>query len=363
MAFVWKDHKDIFKGEGVYHLTFAVVGRRPLLGRLVPIADSPAYSRQYGRDVKRLDNTNGNTLPKHTATTATVQLTPLGFAISKHLKDLEQRLPGIVLCAKQIMPDHLHAVYWIKADPGKSIRQIGNGLRVGIKRLAIALGEWNEDAGHLMEIPFIRTLSHRRQLRSMIDYTHANPDNALLRRLNPDLYVIRRNMARAGLHFDTMGKTRLLDWPDRQVIALRRSLTEAEIEHEVNRALLRAKAGTVTYTAAINNGEKAVAKAIRTAGYPLVVMMLDGFPPEGSEAARYFHPSGVYHEACGRGQLCLMAPLSDNYLTPALIARTEAELQRKASEKGIRYYPIPHDSKRWRMIAGNMMLQMVAGLS
>ena len=32
MAFVWKDHGAIFKGEGVYFLTFVVMGRRPLLG-------------------------------------------------------------------------------------------------------------------------------------------------------------------------------------------------------------------------------------------------------------------------------------------------------------------------------------------
>ena len=26
MAFTWKDPKDIFKGEGIYHLTFRVAG-------------------------------------------------------------------------------------------------------------------------------------------------------------------------------------------------------------------------------------------------------------------------------------------------------------------------------------------------
>lgn len=40
MAFEWKNSKDIFKGPGIYHLTFAVAGRRPLLGELVRILDS-----------------------------------------------------------------------------------------------------------------------------------------------------------------------------------------------------------------------------------------------------------------------------------------------------------------------------------
>ena len=44
MAFEWKAHKDIFKGPGIYHLTFAVAGRRPLLGELVALERSRAYS-------------------------------------------------------------------------------------------------------------------------------------------------------------------------------------------------------------------------------------------------------------------------------------------------------------------------------
>ena len=55
-----------------------------------------------------------------------------------------------------------------------------------------------------------------------------------------------------------------------------------------------------------------------------------------------------------------MAPLAENYENPELIARTEATLLRKVEEKGKRYYGIPHDSTRWRMIAGNEMLEMIA---
>lgn len=216
------------------------------------------------------------------------------------------------------------------------------------------------EGGLLFEKAFIRTLSHRGQLRNMLDYTHNNPDNFLLMIDNPELYTIRRNQQHGGLHFDTMGKSRLLDYPDRNVVALSRSLTTEQIKEEVQEALHRAERGTVTYCAAINDGEKAVTKAIREAGYPLVVMMLDGFPAEGSDTARFFHPGGAYHKACGEGKLYLMAPLNDNYNDAHLIGLTNSELQKKAEEKGYRYNPIPHDSKRWRMIAGNVMLRMMA---
>ena len=105
-----------------------------------------------------------------------------------------------------------------------------------------------------------------------------------------------------------MGKYRLLDYPVRNVVALPRSLSEEQIAQEVQKALRLAASGSVTYCAAMNDGEKAVTKAIRAAGYPLVVMLIEGFPPEGSEAARFYHPNGVYHTACGEGRLLLMAP-------------------------------------------------------
>lgn len=44
MAFVWKDKKDIWKGEGIYFITFAVSGRERLLGNLVRINDDHTYS-------------------------------------------------------------------------------------------------------------------------------------------------------------------------------------------------------------------------------------------------------------------------------------------------------------------------------
>ena len=157
-----------------------------------------------------------------------------------------------------------------------------------------------------------------------------------------------------------MGKARLLDYPDRNVVALSRSLTDEEIAAEVQKALRKAERGVVTYCAAINEGERKVTKAIREAGYPLVVMMLDGFPAPGTEAERFYKPGGVYHKACGEGRLYLMAPLAENYDDSRVIERTEAELKRKAEEKGKRYYGIPHESTRWRMIAGNVMLGMIA---
>lgn len=375
MAFVWKDPKDIWKGEGIYHLTFVVAGRRPLLGELVPLGDAcgEVSNRSYDEDVERPDNTDG--LPykgwrRELCVTelATVRLSAFALAISRDLKALPERFsyvatdgePAIVICGKQFMPDHLHVVIWMKKDVGKSIRQIAQGFRIGVRKIAEDMGIWRREDGHVFEVPFIRTLSRKGQKRRMIDYVHANPDDAWRKKQTPDLYTIRRSQQYAGLRFDTMGKARLLDYPERNVVALSRSLTPKQIEEEVQKALKKAERGVVTYCAAMNDGERAVTRAIREAGFPLVVMMLDGFPPTGSEAERFYKPGGAYHKACGEGRLLLMAPYAENYENPRLIEQTDAELKRKDEAKGYTYRPLPHDSKRWRMIAGNMMLAMIA---
>lgn len=372
MSFQWKSHTDIFKGEGIYFLTWAVVNRSPILGTLEPLS-----------------------VPDADGHIAWVKATELGKAVLWKLKEMEERCPQLQVLGKVLMPDHLHAVVWMQAGFDGSIKMVARGFAQGCSQLArrvakkevlldaqsncanyidttvgianyvdTAIGtndpyDCGNGAHTLFSTPFIRTLSHKGQLNRMIQYMKANPDNAWMRRQHPDLYTIHRNMEYGDLHFDTMGKSRLLDYPDKQVIALPRSLTDDEIAYEVRKALAKAETGVVTLTAAINEGEKAVSKAIREAGYPLAVMMLDGFPKEGTEAARYFHPSGVYHKACGEGRLYLMAPLPENYDNPMLIEQTEQALARKAAAKGQRYHGIPHDSKRWRMIAGNVMLEMI----
>lgn len=211
----------------------------------------------------------------------------------------------------------------------------------------------------LFEKPFIRTLSHKGQLKNIINYTHNNPDNAIMREENPDLYVIRRGIVINGLTFDTMGKNRLLDFPLRQTVAISRNATEEKIQQMAEQALREAERGAVTYTVAISEGEKHVARVIREHGMPLIVIMPEGFPPEGTAAARYFHPHGVYHKACGEGRLLILSPSEHNYSLESVVKRTEAELKRRCMARDLTYTPIPHNSKRWRFIACNVMLQMI----
>ena len=386
MTFRWKDKAKLFSGEGIYFLTFVVVNRKRMFGRL-----------------KRL------THPTPEGHTAVIEASDLGNAIYREFNRIQAIHPSIQILAKQIMPDHFHAVVWCHEGFEGSIKVVARSFSQACSRIAreyarrqregnapLSVGTSSRglpslsalsnraaptspqtpsiakmptlpmeelDCGNgarvLFEKPFIRTLSHKGQLKNIIKYTHNNPDNAIMREENPDLYVIRRGIVINGLTFDTMGKNRLLDFPLRQTVAISRNATEEKIQQMAEEALREAERGAVTYTVAISEGEKHVAREIREHGMPLTVIMPEGFPPEGTAAARYFHPHGVYHKACGEGRLLILSPSEHNYSMESVVKRTEAELKRRCMARGITYTPIPHNSKRWRFIACNVMLQMI----
>ncbi len=386
MTFRWKDKAKLFSGEGIYFLTFVVVNRKRIFGRL-----------------KRL------THPTSEGHTAVMEASDLGNAIYREFNRIQAIHPSIQILAKQIMPDHFHAVVWCHEGFGGSIKVVARSFSQACSRIAreyarrqregnvrLSVGTSSRslpslsalsnraaptspqtpsiakmptlpmeelDCGNgarvLFEKPFIRTLSHKGQLKNIIKYTHNNPDNAIMREENPDLYVIRRGIVINGLTFDTMGKNRLLDFPLRQTVAISRNATEEKIQQMAEQALREAERGAVTYTVAISEGEKNVAREIRGHGMPLIVIMPEGFPPEGTAAARYFHPHGVYHKACGEGRLLILSPSEHNYSMESVVKRTEAELKRRCMARGLTYTPIPHNSKRWRFIACNVMLQMI----
>lgn len=410
MTFRWKDKAKLFSGEGIYFLTFVVVNRKRMFGRL-----------------KRL------THPTPEGHTAVMEASELGNAIYREFNRIQAIHPSIQILAKQIMPDHFHAVVWCHEGFEGSIKVVARSFSQACSRIArkyarrqregnvrlsagtssrclpsLSGGKPSQpdaplsartpsrglpslsalsnraaptspqtsslakmptlpmeelDCGNgarvLFEKPFIRTLSHKGQLKNIIKYTHNNPDNAIMREENPDLYVIRRGIVINGLTFDTMGKNRLLDFPLRQTVAISRNATEEKIQQMAEQALREAERGAVTYTVAISEGEKHVAREIREHGMPLIVIMPEGFPPEGTAAARYFHPHGVYHKACGEGRLLILSPSEHNYSLESIAKRTEAELKRRCMARGLTYTPIPHNSKRWRFIACNVMLQMI----
>ena len=134
-----------------------------------------------------------------------------------------------------------------------------------------------------------------------------------------------------------------------------RSATPEQIEERLRSVLAAAYNGAVTYTAAISKGEQLIARSLREQGYPLVVLLNEGFPKEGSSHERYYKPGGIYFEACSKGQLLLLEPTEHAFLDASIQQAVEETLRRMAEERHYCYTPIPVTSHRYRFMALNEM--------
>lgn len=215
---------------------------------------------------------------------------------------------------------------------------------------------WQQDPAYYHE----RILHAPGQLRRMIDYVKDNPRRLWLKTRNPDLFRLHRHTEAAGLTFTSMGNHFLLDWPDRQAVEMSRSATDDQVEERLRTVLAAAHNGAVTYTAAISKGEQHIARALREQGYPMVVLLGDGFPKEGSPHERYYKPGGVYFEACSKGQLLLLEPTEQVYHDAGIQSAVQETLRRKAEARHSYYTPIPQAAQRYRFVALNEIAQRLS---
>lgn len=286
----------------------------------------------------------------HNGTEATVEKTEIGWAIIRQQQRLLELCPEIKILADKVMPDHHHIVLQVTRTMQRSIREVLRGFMQGCKAEARELGfiENLYDGP-----PYYRVLTHKGQLHAMIEYVKANAERAWQRKQHPDLFRLHRQTEVAGLQFTSMGNHFLLDWPDRQLVEMSRSANEDQLQSRLREVLGAARNGAVTYTAAISRGERVIARTVRESGFPLVVLLSNGFPAAGSPHERFYKPGGVYFDACSRGRLLLLEPHEEAFTIPAIQAAVEETIRRKSEAKHYSYTAVPVTSLRYRFVALN----------
>ena len=327
-----------YSGRGIYMITLGVEGRRPLLGRL-----------EGGED------------------DAWIKLTDLGIAVAQEIESISNYYPQIRVLCKQVMPDHVHFVLYVQEKLPVHIGKVIWGFKTGTKRVlcAGALGvpeessklwedgnndrklweEGNNDRKLWEDGYNDRILFHKGQLDAMIQYIYDNPRRLAIKRANPELFKIRQNIQIAGMPCMILGNRFLADYPIRSVIQCSRDLRQSEIDEKKAACMAEAANGTIHISGAISEGEKQICRALRKAGYPLIILLVDGFPPADSPIAKYYKPQGVYFEACAAGNLLLVQPDKQILERPDIVERVIPKVGRL----------VPHDSKRYRFVAMNIV--------
>ena len=320
-----------YSSAGLYFITICSHNRKCIFSRIVGRGLAPAESKEI-----------------------TIEYKEYGKIAEKQLLLLENRYPMCKLYAYVIMPNHIHVllrvhkqlphqlgyyISWFKLQCMERCSAIDGIPSDGEKR-PIFGKEYHD-----------RILSRKGQLAHMARYIKDNPRRLALKRANPDLFRIHQQTPIGGILCTTLGNMFLTENPMREALHCSRSLTQAEIDSLKEKCLSNAANGIIYISPAISEGEKQICRALREAGYPLIIILSEGFPEPDSPHYRFYKPSGVYFEACAAGQLLLIEP------DAALFERKDIE-EKVYAKTGIR--DLPHNAKRYRFVAQNAIADLIA---
>lgn len=260
-------------GTAIYMVTLCIEGRRPVLGTLCGPDDNHAIPW--------------------------VSPSILGIAVKRAWHEIPQYHPQVRLLRFQLMPDHVHGIIHV-AEPlpqhlGRLIQGFKKGCRDAVRSIAPE-GEtlWEEGYND-------RILRGAGQLGRWIQYLTDNPRRLWEKRQHPELFLQQTDIVIGSTHVTVMGNRFLLDFPEKVAVKCSRRLTSNEIDNECERFLAMASEGAVLVSPCISPGEKEIMGTAFEAGYPVIILLENGF-------SHYQKPSGRQFEACSEGRLLLIAP-------------------------------------------------------
>lgn len=259
-------------------ITLVVEGRRPLFGTIVG---------------------DGMTQP------AKMRRSPLGDAVVKALLNIPHFYPSLEIWTQQIMPDHLHAIIFVKEEIPVHLGTIINGFKVACNReyrLLKEKGDITSDYAALWEQGYNdRILDQKGQLQRMKDYIHDNPRRRAIKTCYPEFFKVRHNVKVSNLTFAAQGNIFLLNAPNLLQVQCSQKLTHEQIKELCQQFLAKAADGAVLVSPSISPGEKEIMKTVFKHGFPVIVLQENGFAPLAK-------PGGHRFDACAKGKLLMLAP-------------------------------------------------------
>jgi len=281
-----------YTARRMYMVTMVTEGRKPLFGRVA-----------------------GNSMAIEPSPEAPhIDLSPLGMAIEEIWLTIGYHHPEIKVVALQMMPDHLHAILFVREKMEKPLGKVLLGVKQACNQAFRALlpteyvavaqqhARQSRDNGLLFAKGFNdQILLREGQLESWLNYLKDNPRRLLMKRENPELFQVQRGLMYAGISFSAIGNRFLLQRPLKVQVQRSRSLSEADFQARLASYLQAARQGAVLVSPAISKGEKAIMRAAFDEGLPLIYLQENGF----TDLAK---PGGKRMDACARGQLLILAP-------------------------------------------------------
>ena len=321
----WQKPGTTWKGVGLYHITLTIPERHPLLGTLV--------------------------IPDNDPTKAKVRRMALGNALVNCLLSIQQYHPEVQVLHFCLMPDHLHAVLYVRHTMPTGISSVLRGFWQAAKKLGRASSLYSssitpnairekpqegkdrlhEETAHLeaisatlrhemgdeayyhlapifTEMPFIRPMAHNTQLPNTIRYIDMNPQRLATKRQKPGLFRVQRGITIGERSYDGVGNTTLLLSERFDTVHVRSAMVKAAeygnaetLHNYMNSCVLKARQGVVLVSPFISPQEKQVMDVLLRERHPFILLADNGFRD-------YYKPIDSLFDACAAGRLLILSP-------------------------------------------------------
>jgi hypothetical protein len=314
----WQEPGTAWKGICIYHLTLTIPTRKPLLGTLH--------------------------IPNNDPKKATVQRTNMGEQLVEMFVHLPYYYPELRILQFCLMPDHMHAIIYVTQPMKKSFNMVARSILQGAKKIGRAYslsispelnsglineglkqglingnGMVQRDASKgeelyygdpiFTEMPFIRPLSRRGQMHSMINYVRNNPQRLATKRLMPGFFRVQEGIEIAGRTYSGVGNVHLLQSKHFAPVHVRNMWVRDAEQHGntkplrdyMNACVLSARKGITMVSPFISPKEREVMRVLLQEKHPFIVLSDNGFRD-------YYKPSDVLFDAVADGRVLILSP-------------------------------------------------------
>ena len=321
----WQEPYTAWRGIGIYHVTLTLTERRPLLGMLEIPNNDPKQAR--------------------------VEWSDLGRKVLGHLLDLPKRRPEIRIMSYCLMPDHLHSIWHVTEPMPTSILSVVRGFWQGEKKIGRAFSmsitphsmrENEHTADPLFhEMPFVRPLSRKGQLDTMINYLILNPQRLATKKLMPGFFRVQEDIEIGGRVYRGIGNVALLQAARYKPVHVRHSMIDEAVQGDnrrlrdyMNGCVLAARQGAVMVSPFIHEKEKEVMTVLLAEEHPIIYIADNGFRD-------YYKPSAGLFDSVAEGRVLILSPWGEYDAGKKHVTRAECVAMNQMAEEICNYVHSP----------------------